>query len=274
VVSQRKHTRPRLRLTPNPGDRRFGRGRRQNTVDQRNRHPCAAVFRLVKLHPPRRLKPAVVKHHICRRHHSAAVRICEGAILPHADLSATHPVVGPFNIDVFKVRSSSLEKHRIEPAQKRNILVHMLVSGSLKSHRLCNDIRSLLEILARVARVLVICIAVIEDRQIFYCKARGINKQNISIVLCALHEPAIVREHHGPAIVSEAQERDVVFRNVHAGCSRRAARELIYVRLDSDDGRLCLSSCRRRSICGLQSPELSITRVVLRQVPVDQQVIG
>jgi hypothetical protein len=86
----------------------------------------------------------------------------------------------------------------------------VLISGCLQCDRLRDHIGSLLEVLAGVARVFVIGVAEIDDRQILNSETGGIDVEDVSIVLRALHKPAIVREHHGAAIVGEAQERNVV----------------------------------------------------------------
>ena len=131
----------------------------------------------------------------------------------------------------------------------------MLIAGRLKSNRLCDHIRSFREVLAGITRVLVIGIAEINNRQILCGKSDGIHIQNVSIVLRALHESAIVRQHHGTAIICESQECNVILSNLKAGCSRLIGWEQIHVRFDSNDRSLFFRPRRRRSIGGLQSLE-------------------
>ncbi len=103
-----------------------------------------------------------------------------------------------------------------EPAQERDVLVDVLVARRLEGHALRDDIRSFREILARIAGILVVGIAVIDDGQILRGEPGGVDIDDVAVVLGALHQAAIVRQHHRAAVVGQSQQGDVVLRDAQA----------------------------------------------------------
>src|SRR6185436_6969779 len=101
-----------------------------------------AIFRLVELHASGRFESAISKHDVRSGHYSTASGINERGVFPYTDLSATHPVIGPLDVDVLKVRPRSSKEHRIETAEQRDVLVNVLVPRCLKSDGLSNHVGS------------------------------------------------------------------------------------------------------------------------------------
>ncbi len=274
VPGQGKLAGPERGHASHPRDASLWRIDRNHTVDQDVRPLGAAKLGLVEPHAAGRFEPAIEEDDSRCRHHSASCRENQRAVFPDADLSSAHPIVGAFNVDILEVGTPRPQEHGVQPAEEGDVLVDVPVTRSLQRHALRDDVRSPGQIFARIAGILVVGIAVVDDGQVLRGESDRVDIEDVAVVFGALHQAAIVRQYHRAAIVGQAQQGDVVFRDAQACSPRSRARKPINVGLDPDDGRPGFRTRGRGSIRCLQRPEFSGDRIVLRQIAVDQIVIA